>query len=90
MVRQQAEAILAEARDDNDASPLLTTGKHWPKRWLAQHKEFTRVKAKPIKIAWKLAQLEEQVTSWFNRSRKRLDELGVYPDNMWNFDQTGC
>lgn len=88
LVRAEADRLLAVAHTGDGDPPRC--GVHWEERWLKQHKEYTKVKAKPMETARKLAQQPEAIQAWFKKLKAKTDELDITWGNMYNMDETGC
>jgi hypothetical protein len=88
LVEQQCDALLALSHTGPGDPPRC--GRRWAGRWLHAHKEYQRVRAKPIEIARKLAQQPEAIERWYEKLRGKIDEYGIQDEDQWNMDETGC
>jgi hypothetical protein len=87
LVRQQCDTILATSHTGVGLPPHC--GVHWAQRWLRQHSQFRRVKAKPIEAQRKLAQQPEVIQKWFDKLGAKIKELAITRENLYNMDECG-
>ena len=88
MVRDAANAILAQNYTPLYDEEPPTVGLHWPARYLKQS-IYNYTKAKPIKTARKKAQDPGYIHNWFEGLRAYYTENNINPDDFWNFDESG-
>jgi hypothetical protein len=82
-----ANSILAKAHTGNGPPP--TVGASWPTRFLQRHPELIIKKQKPLEIKRQVAHDIDSISSWFRRFKETYDNLGIQPEDCWNFDETG-
>ena len=88
LVEQQCDALLALSHTGPEEPPRC--GNRWAERWLKQHREYHRVRAKPMEVARKLAQQPEAIERWFKKLKAKIEEYGIQDEDQWNMDETGC
>lgn len=82
-----ANAIL-RAESEPDSEPRILNDQ-WARRWLSRHPEIRQVKQKSMELARKEAEQPDLLRDWLLRTYRKIDELGVDLDDLWNMDETG-
>jgi hypothetical protein len=84
-VREMANILLAE----RGSTPLSTVGINWPTNFVKRHKElcirFSR------RYDYQRAQNEDpkSLYDWFQTVQRMVDDNGIQPEDIYNFDKTG-
>ena len=86
-IKSEANRLLRQTCDPTKPSP--TIGPQWAKRWLDRQSGLFKVKRKPLAAERKNAHDVELIAKHFTRVRDVVQEHGIHPHDMWNFDETG-
>jgi hypothetical protein len=73
---------------ESDTEPPKV-GLHWTRRFLERHPEFKVRKQRNIDSNRKNAHDPESFEDWFRRYKALVDEKGIQPGDIYNFDETG-
>ena len=75
---------------NNKPPPSNTWVKDFIKEYGLKGKQvFKKVKWKPIDKKRRAAQDTEEVRQWFAEYARLRKEYKIFPQNIWNFDETG-
>jgi hypothetical protein len=64
-------------------------GPKWLKRWLQRHPEYRVRRRKALDIERLRAQDKSLVQEWFTNYENMIQERGILPEDLYNFDETG-
>lgn len=82
-----ATAISILQQSNPSESPHI--GEKWLKRWLERHPEYRTRRRKSLDIERLLAQDKNVIQEWFSRYQAAIDQYGIQPEDLYNFDETG-
>jgi hypothetical protein len=84
-VREMANILLAARGDD----PPATVGKNWPSSFVNRRDELRSTFSR--RYDYKRAQNEDpkSLRTWFATVQRVIDENGIQPGDIYNFDETG-
>jgi hypothetical protein len=84
-VREMANILLA-ARGDN---PPATVGKNWPSTFIQRRDELRTCFSRRYDYQRALNEDPKSLREWFTTVRRVVDENGIQPEDIYNFDETG-
>ena len=87
-IAKAANSILASAHTDG-TTPAPVIGDKWVKRFLRRYPEFHRRRRRALDIERKQALDKVMVEKWFVDYHQVIEERGIHPDDIYNFDETG-
>ncbi len=87
MITKQANFILN--KDNYPDTPPRTVGPDWTRRFLKRHKEYSEVKQRSQEVDRTFAATKAEVLEWFQAVKQIIDENGLTPYDIWNFDESG-
>lgn len=64
-------------------------GEKWLKCWLDRHPEYRIRRRKSLDIERLLAQDKKLIQEWFSRYQAIIDQYGIQPEDLYDFDETG-
>lgn len=73
----------------NTGKPIKPLGKNWPRVFKKRQSEL---KARRVRlIDWKRHRnnIHDKITEWFEVIGKVLQDLAIWPENVYNMDETG-
>jgi hypothetical protein len=82
-----ANSILQIATPPGQEAP--TVSDQWPARWLRQHPQFERIREKCIERERQRAMNTQEITGFFERYKKTVNDHNVQDEDIWNMDETG-
>lgn len=88
MVRATANHVLQITHDDL-STPPPRVGSAWTGRFLKRHPEFKKRKSKPLEACRSAAQDRDVIQHWFEVFKTLIEDEGILPCDIWNFDETG-
>ncbi|CBF78361.1 uncharacterized protein ANIA_11091 [Aspergillus nidulans FGSC A4] len=74
-VREMANILLAK----RGSTPIQTVGQKWLESRLSRQYDCQRAKQENPKV----------IQAWFNTVRATIEQYGILPDDIYNFDETG-
>lgn len=86
-IQGAAEYILKIASDPNH--PPKPLGKDWATRFIKRHPKYHKRKQKPLSAERKNAHDVESIRVAYEKFRRRCEEKGIQPQDIWNMDETG-
>jgi hypothetical protein len=84
-VRDMANILLA-ARGNN---PPATVGKNWPSTFIQRRDEIRTRFSRRYDYQRALNEDPKSLREWFNKVQSIVDENGIQPEDIYNFDETG-
>jgi len=88
-VEAAANLILQSAARGKSGSPPPAIGHNWIGRWMRAHPEYLKRRQKPLQLDRQLAHEPEAIEAWFLCLRRLLDEFGIPPGDIYNYDESG-
>jgi DDE superfamily endonuclease len=68
-----------------------TVSRRWVKRWLSREHEFIKtMRSKPLSAERRASHIREDIEDHFKEYRRCRDKWGIFPEDTYNFDETGC
>ena len=86
-IKSEANRLLRQTCDPTKPPPEIDP--QWAKRWLDRQPKLSKVKRKPLAAERKNAHDVNIIAKHFERVRSVVQEHGIHPHDMWNFDETG-
>jgi hypothetical protein len=84
-VREMANILLA-AREE---ASLSTVGKNWPSTFINRRPELRTRFSRRYDYQRALNEDPKSIRQWFATVQSTIDENGIQPDDIYNFDETG-
>jgi hypothetical protein len=84
-VRDMANILLA-ARGNN---PPATVGKNWPSTFIQRRDEIRTRFSRRYDYQRALNEDPKSLREWFNKVQSIVDENGIQPEDIYNFNETG-
>jgi hypothetical protein len=84
-IREMASILLA-ARGDNS---LATVGKNWLTSFVNRREELRTRYSKRYDYQRALNEDPRSLRQWFTTVQRTIDEKGIQPEDIYNFDETG-
>ena len=78
--------ILLTARGTN---PSPTVGKNWPSKFINRREEIRSRFSKRYDYRRALNEDPKSLREWFTTVQHVIDENGIQPEDIYNFDETG-
>lgn len=87
-ITYNANLMLSKHHSGSGEPPSV--GKNWVYRFIDRLPEnYKRVVQKPQEVDRSDAESRDEIEMWFNNLSNMIQEFGVGPENLWNFDETG-
>jgi transposase-like protein len=85
-----AESLLLDRAEYQSSDlPPPKLGRTWPYRWCKRHPELGIDTLQSLEVSRKMAHDPVVISRWFSQYQTLYTELGLYKEDIWNFDETG-
>lgn len=86
---KQAEITRAALTILQSTEPDASLGPHWTHRFLARYPQYRRRRRRALDIERQRAADRTVVEKWFQSYQKAIEDYGILPEDIYNFDETG-
>jgi len=84
-VREMANLLL----ESRGITPVLSVGKNWVTKYVKRHSELSSRFSRRYNYERAKCEDPKIISEWFSLVQKTIDENGIDPDDVYNFDETG-
>ena len=93
-VREMAETICKQRiskinQDDIEHVAYPSLGMNWVSRFLKRHPQLQTIPSRVIEASRIREASPNILNKWFTEYKRKIDELNVVPENIYNMDETG-
>ena len=84
-VREMANILLAK----RGSTPIQTVGQKWVYNYTQRHPELESRLSRQYDCQRAKQENPKVIQAWFNTVRATIEQYGILPDDIYNFDETG-